>query len=213
MRRDQVSVQISTADITPALGLLVEQETDFMRHVVTRLDLTAEEPGRLGKLFKPGKLSPVSVQVREPIEPGGAHIWGCTAELPRKIDIGEAFVQVGLDWVPWWAIPDEGLTHLIPKARRLSISGFCWPQVALPWFIRLHAALTGVDPTAPLTLTRTFDVDHFDEDGAPDGLYDMVDEIRDEFREEAFDQHYLAEAYEAWKPREAEWRRQAFPNG
>jgi hypothetical protein len=171
-----------------ALGLLVEQETDFMRHVVTRLDLTAEEPGRFGKLFKPGKLGPVSVSVREPIEPGGAHVWSCSAELPRKVEVDEAFARVGLDWVPWWAIPDEGLTHLIPKARRLSISGFCWPQVALPWFIRLHAAFTGVDPTAPFTLTRTFDVDHFD-------------------------QHYLAEAYEAWKPREAEWRRQAFPNG
>ncbi len=209
MRREQETVQISTADVTPALGLLDEKSGVLDSTLLNTLDFTAKEPGRFAKTFRSGNLGGIRVTVNDPPEPGGAHLWSCAVQFPRKLDLPSAFARVGLDWVPWWAIGVGEVTTLVDKINHLQISGFCWPQVALPWFLKLHAAYADLDPAAPVTVVRTYKQALAPGHADIDDLGDLIHEVQ----ALEYDEHYLALQYAEWKPREAEWRRQAFPNG
>jgi hypothetical protein len=103
-----------------------------------------------------------------------------------------------LDWPVWWAIPD--MTHLVAKARILEFVGFARPELALAWFVRLHAAATGVDAFAPVVVTRSVKAPMRPEHDEIDDLDDLIDDVQRSTLSDAFKQ----QAYGEWQSRAAE---------
>jgi hypothetical protein len=198
MPDDQDSVQISLADIGPAIPLAKPiPEGTFYK--VTTLDFMAKEPSRFGRMFKGG--DGISVSVDPSPEAGGASQWYTQVRFPKGTDFNREFARTGLEWPVWWAIPE--MTHLIEKARILEFVAFASPELALPWFIRLHAAAAGADPNAPVTVVRSVKTPMRAEYDEIDDLDDLVDDVRSAEHSDALKQS----AYADWKGRAAEQTR------
>jgi hypothetical protein len=189
-------VKITVANIEAAVALAEPMPESSLSYHVTSLEFSAKEPSRFGRMFKGGDSISVSVDP-SPVE-GGAFLWSTQVRFPRGIDFEREFARVGLEWPVWWAIPD--MTHLVEKVRVLEFVGFAWPELALPWFVRLHAAATGVDAFAPVVVTRSekspLRPDHDD----IEDLEDLVDEVQESTLSDSFKQ----QAYGEWQSRAAE---------
>jgi hypothetical protein len=92
------------------------------------------------------------------------------------------------------------MTHLVEKARLLDFVGFAWPELALPWFVRLHAAATGVDALAPVVVTRSVKTPRRPEHEEFDDLEELIDDVQESILSDAFKQ----QAYGEWQARAAE---------
>ena len=190
-------VKITAANIDAAIALAEPiPESASASYRVTTLKFSAKEPSRFARMFDSGDGITVTVDP-SPVE-GGAFLWSTQVRFSRGTDIEREFARVGLDWPVWWAIPD--LTHLIEKARIVDLVGFAWPELALPWFVRLHAAATGVDALAPVTVTRN--VKSPMRHDATEDLDDLIDDVRDSTRSDSSKR----QAYAEWQTRAAEHR-------
>jgi hypothetical protein len=197
MSKDPGSVKITAASVEAAVALaepMPESATGSYR--VTTLEFSAKEPSRFGRMFKGGDGISVTVDP-SPVE-GGAFMWSAQVRFPRGIDFEREFARVGLDWPVWWAIPD--MTHLIEKVRVLEFVGFAWPELALTWFVRLHAAATGVDPFAPVVVTRDVKSPLRAAHDQVDDLDDLVDEVQESTLSDSLKQ----QAYGEWQARAAD---------
>jgi hypothetical protein len=144
-------VRITAADVSAAVPLCEPVEEGTFGYRVVNLDFSAKEPGRFGKMFGGG--DGISVSIDLPAVEGGVPIWSTQVRFERGLDADREFSRAGLEWPIWWAIPD--LSHFIEKARILQFTGFATAELALPWFVRLHAVVAGVDPLAPVVVTRS----------------------------------------------------------
>lgn len=197
MSKDAGPVRITAANVQDALALAEPvPESASVSYQVTTLSFSAKEPGRFAKVFRGGDAISVTVDP-SPVE-GGAFTWSTQVRFPRGIDFEREFARVGLDWPAWWAIPD--MTHLVEKARILDFVGFAWPELALPWFVRLHAATTGVDALAPVVVTRTVASPMRAQHEAIEDLEDLVDEVQESTLSDSLKQ----QAYGEWQARAAE---------
>jgi hypothetical protein len=197
MSKDPGPVKITAANIDAAVALAEPiPESASVSYQVTTLEFSAKEPSRLGRMFKGGDSISVSVDP-SPVE-GGALLWSTQVRFPRGIDFEREFARVGLAWPVWWAIPD--MTHLVEKARILEFVGFAWPELALPWFVRLHAAATGVDALAPVVVTRSVKAPMRPETDEIHDLDDLIDELQESTLSDSLKQH----AYGEWQARAAE---------
>jgi hypothetical protein len=190
-------VKITAANVDAAVTLAEPiPESASVSYQVTTLEFSAKEPSRFAKMFKGGDGIAVSVDP-SPVE-GGAFLWSTQVRFPRGTDFPREFARVGLEWPVWWAIPD--MTHLIDKARILDFVGFAWPELALPWFVRLHAAATGVDALAPVVVTRTVKSPMRPEHLQTEDLDDLIDELQ----ESTLSDSYKQQAYGEWQTRAAD---------
>ena len=197
MSNDLGPVTITAEDITAAVPLAEPiPESASGSYRVATLELSDKEPSRLGKMFKGGGGLSVTVDP-SPVD-GGAWLWATQVRFPRKIDVTSEFSRVGLDWPVWWAIPD--MTNLVEKVRILDFVGFAWPELALPWFVRLHAAATGVDPLAPVVVTRREKTMIRPDSDKIEDLEELVEEVQQEMFSDALKQ----QAYDEWQARAAE---------
>ena len=197
MSKDPDPVKITAANIDAAVALAEPiPESASVSYQVTTLEFSAKEPSRLGRMFKGGDSISVTVDP-SPVE-GGAWLWSTQVRFPRGIDFEREFARVGLEWPVWWAIPD--MTHLVDKARILDFVGFAWPELALPWFVRLHAAVTGVDAFAPLVVTRSVKAPMRPEHDEFDDLEGLIDDVRESTLSDSLKQ----QAYGEWQSRAAE---------
>jgi hypothetical protein len=197
MSKDPDPVRITAASVDAAVALAEPMpESASVSYQVTTLEFSAKEPSRLGRMFKGGDNISVTVDP-SPVD-GGAFLWATQVRFPRGIDFEREFARVGLEWPVWWAIPD--MTHLIEKARILEFVGFAWPELALPWFVRLHAAATGVDALAPVVVTRSVKAPMRPEHDDIDDLDDLIDELQESTLSDSFKQ----QAYGEWQARAAE---------
>ena len=197
MSNDGDPVKITAANVEAAVALaepVAESASGSYR--VTTLEFSAKEPSRFAKMFKGGDGISVTVDP-SPVE-GGAFLWATQVRFPRGFDAGREFARVGLDWPVWWAIPD--MTHLVEKVRILDLVGFASPELALPWFVRLHAAATGVDPFAPVVVSRTVKSPMRPEHDDIEDLDDLIDEVQESTLSDAM----KLEAYGEWQARAAE---------
>ncbi len=96
------------------------------------------------------------------------------------------------------SIPD--MTHLVEKARIVDFVGFAWPELALPWFVRLHAAATGVDALAPVVVTRNVKSPMRPEHHDIEDLDDLIDDVQESTLSDSLKQR----AYGEWQTRAAE---------
>jgi hypothetical protein len=188
-------VRITAANVEAAVAL-AEPVPESASYRVTTLGFSAKEPSRLAKMFKTGDGITVSVDP-SPVE-GGAFMWSTQVRFGRGIDFQREFARVGLDWPVWWAVPD--LTQLIEKARIVQFVGFAWPELALPWFVRLHAAATGADALAPVVVTRDVKSPMRPEYDRIEDLGDLIDEVR----ESELSDSLKRDAYGEWQARAAE---------
>jgi hypothetical protein len=163
---------------------------------VVELDFSAKEQSRLGRMFKGADGISVNIDP-SPVE-GGAFMWSAQVRFPRGIDVQREFNRVGLDWPVWWSIPD--MTHLVEKARILEFVGFAWPELALPWFVRLHAAVTGVDALAPVVVTRSERSPMRPDHDEIDDLDDLLEDVGESVLSDSLKQ----QAYGEWQARAAE---------
>jgi hypothetical protein len=92
------------------------------------------------------------------------------------------------------------MSHLVEKARILDFVGFAWPELALPWFVRLHAAATGVDALAPVVVTRNVKSPMRAEHDEIEDVDDLIDDVQESTLSDAFKQ----QAYGEWQARAAE---------
>ena len=92
------------------------------------------------------------------------------------------------------------MTHLVEKARILDFVGFAWPELALPWFVRLHAAATGADALAPVVVRRDVTSPMRAEYQEINDLDDLIDELGESMLSDSFKQ----QAYGEWQSRAAE---------
>ena len=197
MSNDAGPVKVTAANIEPAIALAEPvPESASASYQVTTLEFSAKEPSRFGRMFKGGDGISVTVDP-SPVE-GGAFLWSTQVRFPRGTDFEREFVRVGLDWPVWWSIPD--MTHLVEKARLLEFVGFAWPELALAWFVRLHAAAAGVDALAPVVVTRSVKSPMRAEHEEIEDLDDLVDELQESALSDAFKQ----QAYGEWQARAAE---------
>ncbi|HSP28621.1 MAG TPA: hypothetical protein VLN74_08745 [Ilumatobacteraceae bacterium] len=197
MSNDAGPVKVTAANIEPAIALAEPvPESASASYQVTTLEFSAKEPSRFGRMFKGGDGISVTVDP-SPVE-GGAFLWSTQVRFPRGTDFEREFGRVGLDWPVWWSIPD--MTHLVEKARLLEFVGFAWPELALAWFVRLHAAAAGVDALAPVVVTRSVKSPMRAEHEEIEDLDDLVDELQESALSDAFKQ----QAYGEWQARAAE---------
>ena len=190
-------VKITPANIEAAIALAEPiPESASVSYQVTTLEFSAKEPSRFAKMFNSGDGITVTVDP-SPVE-GGAFLWSTQVRFPRGTDFEREFARVGLDWPVWWAIPD--MTHLVEKARIVDFVGFAWPELALPWFVRLHAAATGVDALAPVVVTRNVKSPMRPEHQDIEDLDDLIDEVQESTLSDAFKQ----QAYGEWQTRAVE---------
>ena len=190
-------VKITAANIEAAIALAEPiPESASVSYQVTTLELSAKEPSRFAKMFNSGDSITLTVDP-SPVG-GGAFLWSTQVRFPRGTDFEREFARTGLDWPVWWAIPD--MTHLVEKARIVVVVGFAWPELALPWFVRLHAAATGVDALAPVVVTRNVTSPMRPEHHDIDDLDDLIDDIQASTLSDAFKQ----QAYGEWQTRAAE---------
>jgi hypothetical protein len=197
MSKGASTVKITAANVDAAIALAepVPESASVSYQVVT-LEFSAKEPSRFAKMFSSGDGITVTVDP-SPVE-GGAFLWSTQVRFPRGTDIDRGFARVGLDWPVWWAIPD--MTHLVEKARILDFVGFAWPELALPWFVRLHAAATSVDALAPVLVTRNLISPMRPEHHEIEDLDDLIDDVQESTLSDAFKQ----QAYAEWQTRAAE---------
>lgn len=197
MSNESRSVRISVADVSSARALSepVPESRSGSYHVTT-LEISTKEPSRLGRMFKGSDGISVTVDP-SPVE-GGAFLWSSQVKFPRGTDLEREFTRVGLNWPVWWAVPD--LTHLVEKVRHLEFVGFAWPELALPWFIRLHAAATGGDALAPVVVTRTVKAPLRPDHDRIDDLEDLIHEVQESTWSDAAKLH----AYGEWQSRAAD---------
>jgi hypothetical protein len=195
MSKGSDSVTITAANVEAARALS-EPLPESASYRVVKLEFSAKEQGRFGRMFKGGDGISVSIDP-SPVE-GGAFMWSVQVRFPRGIDFDREFNRVGLDWPVWWAIPD--MTHLIEKARILDFVGFAWPELALPWFVRLHAAATGVDALAPVVVTRDEQSPMRPDRDEINDLDDLLDELGESMLSDSLKQ----QAYGEWQARATE---------
>lgn len=197
MSKGAFSVKVTAANVDAAVALAEPiAESASVSYQVTTLEFSAKEPSRFAKVFKGGEGITVNVDP-SPVE-GGAFLWSTQVRFPRGIDFEREFARVGLEWPVWWAIPD--MAHLVEKARILDFVGFAWPELALPWFVRLHAAATGVDALAPVVVTRNVKSPMRPEHDEIEDLDDLIDDVQESTLSDAFKQ----QAYGEWQTRAAE---------
>jgi hypothetical protein len=197
MSRGESPVKITAANVEGAVALAEPiPESASVSYQVTTLEFSAKEPSRFAKVFKGGDGITVNVDP-SPVE-GGAFLWSTQVRFPRGIDFEREFARVGLEWPVWWAIPD--MSHLVEKARILDFVGFAWPELALPWFVRLHAAATGVDALAPVVVTRNVKSPMRAEHDEIEDVDDLIDDVQESTLSDAFKQ----QAYGEWQARAAE---------
>lgn len=197
MSKGPAPVEITAADVAAAVALAEPvPESASVAYQVTTLDLSAKGQSRFGRMFKGGDGISVTVDP-SPVE-GGAWLWSTQVRFPRGIQFEREFARVGLTWPVWWAIPDR--THLVEKARILEFVGFARPELALPWFVRLHAAATGADALAPIVVTRSVKAPMRAEHDEVEDLDDLIDEVREATLSDSLKQ----QAYGEWQARAAE---------
>ncbi len=197
MSKGPAPAKITAANVDAAIALAEPiPESASVSYQVTTLEFSAKEPSRFAKMFNSGDGIAVTVDP-SPAE-GGAFLWSTQVRFPRGTDIEREFGRVGLDWPVWWAIPD--MTHLIEKARILDLVGFAWPELALPWFVRLHAAMAGVDALAPVVVTRNVKSPMRPEHRDIEDLGDLIDEVQ----ESTMSDSLMQQAYGDWQTRAAE---------
>jgi hypothetical protein len=197
MSQDSSSAKITAASVGAAVSLAEPiPESASASYEVTTLEFSAKEPSRFAKMFNSG--GGISVTVDPSPVDGGAFIWSTQVRFPKGTDFEREFSRVGLDWPVWWAIPD--MTHLVAKVRILDVVGFAWPELALPWFVRLHAAATGVDPMAPVVVTRHVKSPMRAEHDEIEDLDDLIDDVQESTLSDSFKQ----QAYGEWQARAAE---------
>jgi hypothetical protein len=190
-------VKITAANVEAAIALAEPiPESASVSYQVTTLEFSAKEPSRFAKMFNSGDGITVTVDP-SPVE-GGAFLWSTQVRFPRGTDFEREFARVGLDWPVWWAIPD--MTHLVEKARILDFVGFAWPELALGWFVRLHAAATSVDALAPVVVTRHVKSPMRPEHDDIEDLEDLVDDVQESTLSDSFKQ----QAYGEWQARAAD---------
>jgi hypothetical protein len=151
MSRNDDVVRITAADVSAAVPLCEPVEEGIGWYRVTTLDFMVKEPGRLGKMFGGG--DGISVTIDPSPVDGGVPIWSTQVRFAKGTDIQREFSRTGLEWPVWWSIPD--VTHLVEKVRLLEFVAFATPELALPWFVRLHAAANGTDAAAPVVVARS----------------------------------------------------------
>jgi hypothetical protein len=196
MSKDSSPVKITAANVDAALALAEPVPEGGASYRVTSLEFSAKEPSRFGRMFKGG--DGISVTVDPSPVDGGAFLWSTQVRFPRGFDAQREFARVGLDWPVWWAVPD--MTHLVEKARILEFVGFAWPELALPWFVRLHAAVVGADALAPVTVSRSEKSPMRPEHDDIEDLEDLIDEVQ----ESTFSDALKQQAYGEWQARAAE---------
>jgi len=197
MSNDVDHVKITAANVGPAVALAEPiPESASASYQVTTLEFSAKEPSRFAKMFKGG--DGIAVSVDPSPAQGGAFMWSTQVRFPKGIDFEREFARVGLDWPVWWAIPD--MTHLVEKARILDFVGFAWPELALPWFVRLHAAATGADALAPVVVKREVTSPMRPEYQEIDDLDDLIDDVGESMLSDSLKQ----QAYGEWQSRAAE---------
>lgn len=125
----------------------------------------------------------------------------------RRVDIDGAFRRAGLEWPVWWAVGQGDMTTLVEKISLLTFVGFAPPELALPWFVRLHAAAAGCDPLAPVIVVRRVASPMRSDVDEPDDLDDLLDDVRDSEHSDAMKR----DAYESWLERAADWRERGSP--
>lgn len=205
MGRDQAYVQCSADDLRAAMELAVPEPDQGSKKFVTTLEFMGTEPsGR--KLFRTRGVG-LSVALMVLVE-GGPHHWFVDVRFPRRFDIHGEFARVGLEWPVWWAVPE--VTHLIDKSgvKYLSFSGFGTAEYSLAWFVRLHAAIAGIEPSTPVFVRRTVDRAGEEWDGRHiDSFADLMREVGDSMRSDATDERLKELALEEWREREAAWKR------
>jgi hypothetical protein len=198
MSKGVAPVKITAANIDAAITLAEPiPESASGPYRVTTLEFSAKEPSRFAKMFNSGDGITVTVDP-SPVE-GGAFLWSTQVRFSRGTDIGREFARVGLDWPVWWAIPD--MTHLVEKARFVDFVGFAWPELALPWFVRFHAAVTGVDALAPVVVTRNVKSPMRPEHRDIEDLDDLIDDVQESTLSDSLKQ----QAYGEWQARAAEY--------
>jgi hypothetical protein len=191
------TVEITAANVAAAVALAEPvPESASVSYRVTTLEFSAEQPSRFAKLFRGGGGITVSVDP-SPVQ-GGAFTWSTQVRFPKGIDFDREFARVGLDWPLWWAIPD--MTHLVESARILDVVGFAWPELALPWFVRLHAAVTGTDALAPVVVRRDVRSPMRPDYDEINDLDDLIDDVGESMLSDALKQ----QAYGEWQARAAE---------
>lgn len=206
MGRDRPIVPISAADLRVALELAEPEPDEGSKEFTTSLDFMVKEPSGLGKVFRSGGVE-LSVAV-EPLVDGGPHYWYTDVRFPRRFDVHAEFARVGLEWPVWWAVSE--VTHLVDKTglKQLSFSGFGAAEYALPWFVRLHAAIAGIDPSTTVFVRRS--VERVGEAGdyrRVDSFWEFMYELNESIRKENTDERLKQLALEEWYEREAEWKR------
>jgi hypothetical protein len=197
MSNDADPVEITATNVAAAVALAEPvPESALIPYRVTTLQFSSEQPSRFAKMFKSAGGITVSVDP-SPVQ-GGAFTWSTQVRFPKGTDFEREFARVGLDWPVWWAIPD--MTHLVAKVRILDVVGFAWPELALPWFVRLHAAVTGADALAPVVVRRDVRSPMRPEYDEVDDLDDLIDDVGESMLSDALKQ----QAYGEWQSRAAE---------
>lgn len=186
---------ITATDVEAAIAL-AEPVPESASYRVTTLEFAATGRSRLAKMFGAG--DGISVNVDPSPVDGGAFSWHTQVRFPRGIDFDREFNRVGLDWPVWWAIPE--MTHLVEKVRILEFVGFATPELALPWFVRLHAAATGVDALAPVEVTRDVKSPMRPHHDSLDDLDDVMDDVERSVQSDSLKR----QAYGEWQARAAE---------
>lgn len=197
MSKDAGPVKITAANVAAAVALAEPiADSASVSYQVATLEFSAKEPSRFGRMFKGGDGISVTVEP-SPVE-GGAFLWSTQVRFPRGIDFEREFSRTGLEWPVWWAIPD--MTHLVEKARMLDFVGFAWPELALAWFVRLHATATGVDPLAPVVVTHSVKSPMRPEHHDVEDIDDLIDGVQESTLSDSLKQ----QAYGEWQARAAE---------
>lgn len=198
MGADQ-SARITATDVSAAVPLAQPVEATTLspwRRVELRI--SAVESSRLRRMFSGGG---IEIHLLPSPVPGGAFEWSTQVRFPRKLAVLDEFRRAGVEWPVWWAVGTGDMTNLVEKIPLLNFVGFAAPEVALPWFVRLHAAATETDPLAPVLVTRSVESPLRNED------IDDLDDLMRDVNESMMSDRYKAEAYEEWLAREADWKR------
>lgn len=189
---------VTASDVSAAIPLARPTSSTGASRKVTMLQLDAEAPSRR-KLFGSRRRGGISVTVDPSPVPDGPFEWATQVRFPRGVDVHQAFARVGLEWPVWWAVGLGEMTTLIEKIRMLTFVGFADPALALPWFVRLHAAATGAEPHAPVRVTGSVStplpVTHHD---------NLALDVLHHVQASAHSDRLKLQAYEEWRSRAAE---------
>lgn len=194
-------VEITADDVGAAMALAVPATDTAWSHKQTTLHFRArDEPSSgLGRLLGGGRGRGIAVHLDPSPVPAGPFIWSTQVRFPRGAGVAESLARAGVAWPMWWAVGQGDLTTLVERARMLVFTGFAGPALALPWFVRLHAAATGADPADPVRVSASV-TSPLNPRLTDDGIEDVIRLASDELHSDQL----KALAYEQWQARATE---------